>query len=101
MLIESIVGKFIGEILAFIMIGFITFVTGAIWRYRNELKTTKQRQNRLENNLYGFEKDESDDGFIPRTDDRLDQQEEDIKDIKEDVTYIKSTLQHINDKLDD
>lgn len=95
------------EIVVFVAIGTISFITGLLWRYKQTIKKIQKRQNWLENSLYGFEKDDTDDGFIPRTDARLeeqnnklDNQSEEINEMQNDITEIKTTLEHIRNKID-
>lgn len=106
-MVLDIVASLFTEIIIFVAIGTISFITGLLWRYKKTIQKTQKRQNWLENSLYGFEKDDTDDGFIPRTDKRLkkqsnqlDNQSDEIDDMQKDITEIKTTLEHIRDKID-
>lgn len=100
-MIEQIVNEFLLEILIFVVTGLVGYLIRQHNNYKNKIDKTEEKQRRIENRLYGFETDETDEGFISRTDSRLEENREDIEQIRKDTQDIKSDIEFIKHKLEE
>lgn len=87
-LIYSVLEKFLSEISVMIAVTTVSM----IYRYRNKIVKNKKRYRNLEQRLYGFEKDDTKSGFIPRTDKKVDKIESEVEEIKETVYKIDGKI---------
>jgi len=74
-------------------------IISLMYKFYKDNKIYIKKYKVLEQRLFGMDNDDTDIGFIKRTDERLETQKEDIDEIKSDMKDINNLVHRIDDKI--
>jgi len=92
-MLDAIVESFLTEVILALTLGVGLFLARLTWKNRSKFETLEKRITQVEQQLFGFRKDESDEGYVKESKNKINQ-------IDEKVDKLDSNVKKIDEKVD-